>query len=75
MAKDCSLNYHFSTWKFQAQNNLCTQHVLSLEFSYSTGDSMINLSSYSGLDDARIRASDKYLPVQLRFSKKFDEIH
>ena len=43
---DCSLNHHFSTWKFQAQNmlctqivfcfdiqnNLCTQHVLSLEF-------------------------------------------
>ena len=45
----CSLNYEFSTWKFQAQNMLCTQivlrfcfdiqntlrtqHVLSLEFS------------------------------------------
>ena len=24
MAKDCSLNYKFSTWKFQAQNMLCT---------------------------------------------------
>ena len=49
MTTDCSLNYKFSTWKFQAQNmlctqivflfcfdiqnNLCTQHVLSLEFS------------------------------------------
>ena len=44
MTKDCSLNCKFSTWKLQAQNmlctqivfcfdiqnNLCTQHVLSL---------------------------------------------
>ena len=46
MTKDCSLNYEFSTWKLQAQNmsckqidflfyfdiqnNLCTQHVLSM---------------------------------------------
>ena len=46
---NCSLNYKFSTWKFQAQNmlctqivfcfcfdiqnNLCTQHVLRFEFS------------------------------------------
>ena len=49
MTTDCSLNPEFSTRKFQAQNmlctnivfcfcfdiqnNLCTQHVLSLEFS------------------------------------------
>ena len=49
MMTDFSLNYDFSTWKLQAQNilctqivfcfcfdiqnNLCTQHVLSLEFS------------------------------------------
>jgi hypothetical protein len=25
MTTDCSLNYQFSTWKFQAQNMLCTQ--------------------------------------------------
>ena len=24
MTTDCSLNYQFSTWKFQAQNMLCT---------------------------------------------------
>ena len=48
MTTDCSLNYDFSTWKFQAQNilctqivffcfdiqnNLCTKHALSLEIS------------------------------------------
>ena len=47
MTTECSLNYKFSTWKLQAQNtlstqivfcfdihyNLCTQHVLSFQFS------------------------------------------
>ena len=27
---DCSLNYEFSTWKFQAHNMLCTQIVFVL---------------------------------------------
>ena len=32
-------------------------------FMYLTGDSMDNLLSYCGLVDAKIRASDNYLPV------------
>ena len=43
-------------------NNLCTQHVLqvfSLQFSWT----MNNLLSYCWLVDAKIRASDKNLPV------------
>ena len=40
----------------------CTQHVVSLYFS---GNSMNYLISYCGLTDARIRASEKDLPVQL----------
>ena len=42
------------------KNNLCAQHVLSLEFSCN---SMNNLLSYCGLVDARISAPDKDLPV------------
>jgi len=48
-------------------NNSCTQHVLPRfelgNFMYWTCNSMNNLSSYSGLVDARIWASDKDLPV------------
>ena len=41
MTKDCSLIYHFSTWKLQAQNMLCTQIVFVLfwhseQFMYTT---------------------------------------
>ena len=47
------------------RNNFCTQHVLhrfELEiFVYWTCNSMNNLSSYCGLVDAKIRASDKDL--------------
>ena len=41
-------------------------------FKYSTGNSMSNLSSYCGLVDARIRASEKDLPViiQGRFKEQ-----
>ena len=50
------------------RNNFYTQHVLpwfELEiFMYWTCNSMNNLSSYCGLVDAKIRASDKDLPVQ-----------
>ena len=42
------------------KKQLCTQHVVNLYFS---GNSMNNLSSYCGLTDARIRASEKDLPV------------
>ena len=48
-------------------NNFCTQHVLPRFelgiFMYWTCNSMNNLSSYCGLVDAKIRASDKDLPV------------
>ena len=49
------------------KNNLSTQHVLPRfelgNFMYCTCNSMNNLSSYCGLVDAKIRASDKDLPV------------
>ena len=38
-------------------------------FMYRTRNSMNNLSSYCGLVDARIRPSDKYLPVTILFNK------
>ena len=52
---------------FDIQNNLCIQHVLSLQFSCT------ELLSYCGLVDARISASEKDLPVpinQKSFKKK-----
>ena len=79
MTTDCSLNYKFSTRKFQAQNILCTQivfcfdiqskiftqNVLSLEFLCTElAIKMNNLLSYHGLVDARIIASEKDLPVK-----------
>ena len=49
------------------RNNFCTQHVVSrfeLGISmYWTCNSMNNMSSYCGLVEAKIRASDKDLPV------------
>ena len=55
------------------RNNFCTQHVLPrFEFGifmYWTCNSMNNLSSYCGLVDAKIRASDKDLPVQFKIQK------
>ena len=41
-------------------NNFCTQHIVNLYFSWN---SLNNLSSYCGLTDARMRASEKDLPV------------
>ena len=46
--------------KQKQKNNFCTQHVLNLYFS---GNSMNNLLSYCRLTDARMRASEKDLPV------------
>ena len=46
--------------KQKQKNNFCTQLVLNLYFS---GNSMNNLSSYCGLTDSRMRASDIDLPV------------
>ena len=39
-------------------------------FMYRTGKSMNNILSYCGLVDARIRASNKVIPVQLLYYKK-----
>ena len=47
---------------FGIQNNICTQHVVNLYFSWN---SINNLSSYGGLTGERMRASDKDLPVLL----------
>ena len=53
------------------RNNFCTQFVLPRFelgiFMYWTCSSMKNLWSYYGLVDAKIRASDKDLPVQNTF--------
>ena len=82
MTTDCSLNYEFSTRKIQVQNmlctkivfcfdiqnNICTQHVLNLYFSCN---SMNNLSSYCGLTDSRMRASDTDLPVHIKVPMYF----
>ena len=48
---------------------MCTEIVLSLVFSCIelVHNSMNNLSSYCGLVDAKIRASDKDLPVKQTF--------
>ena len=46
---------------FDIQNNICTQHVVNLYFSWN---SMNNLLLYCGLTGARMRASEKDLPVQ-----------
>ena len=54
------------------RNNYCTQHILPRFelgiFMYWTCNSMNNLSSYCGLVDAKIRASDKDLPVAEKYS-------
>ena len=71
MTRDCSLNspkntssqhvmYTNCCFCFDIQNNICTQHVVNLYFG---GNSMNNLLSYCGLVDAKIRTSDKDLPV------------
>ena len=56
-----------------ARNNFCTQHVLPRFelgiFMYWTCNSMNNLLPYCGLVDAKIRASDKDLPVHYYFFK------
>ena len=52
------------------ENNFCTQHVLPRFelgiFMHWTCNSMNNQSSYCGLVDEKIRASDKDLPVWKR---------
>ena len=73
--RDCSLNYNFSTcclhqivFCFGIQNNLVYTKYILIElivFLYWTRNSTNNLSSYFGLIDARMGASDKDLPVLL----------
>ena len=46
--------------KYYKNNDLCTQHVLQVS---ELTIFMNNLSSYCGLVDAKIRTSDKDLPV------------
>ena len=78
MTTDCSLIPDFSTRKIQVENTLCTkivfcfgiqnnccaQHVLNLYFSYTISqESINNLSSYCGLTDSRMSASENEIPV------------
>ena len=50
----------------QTKNDFCTQHVLNLYFG---GNSMNNLLPYFGLTDARMRTSEKDLPVPIQVIK------
>ena len=58
----CCVQKLFFCFCFDIQNNICTQHVVNLYFS---GNSMNNLSSYCGLTDSSMRASDTDLPVKV----------
>ena len=55
-SEDCILFWHSEQFVYTT----CSEHVV---FLYWTGNSMNNLLSYCGLDDARISAYDKDLPV------------
>ena len=57
---------------FDIQNNICTQHVVKLYFSWN---SMNNLLSYCGLTNSRIRASDTDLPVQVKSYQMLSFFH
>ena len=57
---------------FHIQNNICTQHVVNLYFS---GNSMNNLLSCCGLTDARMRGSEKDLPVDNTTICAFVSVH
>ena len=70
MTRDCSLNSQKNTNSehvficIDIQNNICTQQVLNL---YFLGNSTNNLSSYCGLTDSRMSASDTDLPALHNF--------
>ena len=59
MATDCSLNYKFNTWKFQAQNMGRTCCVQKLFLTFRT----IYVHNMFSLCSAKIGASDKDLSV------------
>ena len=72
LTRDCSLNSQKNTssehvvykYCFECQKKKkCTQHVLNMYFSRN---SMNNLLSYCGITDARMRASEKDLPVTVK---------
>ena len=67
MTKDCLLNYKFSTWKLHVVCINCSacqnKQTICVHNMYWTCNSMNNLSSYCGLVNARISASDIDLPV------------
>ena len=56
----CCVQKSFFCFCFNIQSNICTKHVVNLYFSWN---SMNNLLSYCGLTGARMRASEKDLPV------------
>ena len=66
MTTDCSLNYEFNTWKFQAQNMGRTCCVKKLFLTFRT----IYVHNMFSPCSAKIRASDKDLPVQCPICKK-----
>ena len=68
MTTDCSLNYNFNTWKFQAQNMGRTCCVQKLFLTFRTIYVHNNMFSPCS---AKIRASDKDLPVQVNLCQKF----
>ena len=54
----CCVQILFWMSKQKQKNNSCTQHVVNLYFSWN---SINNFSSYCGLTDSRMRASNKYI--------------
>ena len=65
MGRTCCVHKLFLFWHSeQFMYTTCSEHAI---FMYWTSNSMNNLSSYCGLVDAKIRGSDKDLPVQRFF--------
>ena len=81
MTRDCSLNSPKNTslqhvvykycFECKKQNKKFCTHVVNL---YFLGNSMNNLQSYCGLTDARMRASEKDLPVESPGQKIYYQI-
>ena len=65
MTTDCSLNYKFNTWKFQAQNTGRTCCVQKLFLTFRT----ISVHNMFSPCSAKRRASDKDLPLSCRSSQ------
>ena len=65
MTTYCSLNYKFNTWKFQAQKMGRTCCVQKLKLTFRT----IYVHNMLSPCSAKIRASDKDLPVRYIYQK------